>query len=133
MEDYIGGTDAPSLATRELKEQELHLGSAEESATFKEAEQDPQWRRAMIEEMNSIEENETWALVDPPANCWPIRLKWVYKVKHDELGNVVKHKARLVAKGFVQHEGIDFEGVFSPVARMESVRLLLALAVTKDW
>ena len=60
-------------------------------------------------------------------------LKWVYKVKRDELGAIVKHKVRLVARGFVQREGIDFEEVFAPVARMESVRLLLALAAAKDW
>ena len=56
----------------------------------------------------------------------------MYKVKRDELGAIIKHKARLVARGFVQREGIDFE-VFAPVARMESVRLLLALAAAKDW
>ncbi|WVZ82976.1 hypothetical protein U9M48_030174 [Paspalum notatum var. saurae] len=72
-------------------------------------------------------------LVDPPANCWPIGLKWVYKVKRDERGEVVRHKARLVARGFVQREGIDFEEVFAPVARMESVRLVLALAATRGW
>jgi hypothetical protein len=71
-------------------------------------------------------------LVDPPSGCRPIGLKWVYKVKKDECG-AVKHKARLVARGFVQREGIDFEEVFAPVARMESVRLLLALAAAKDW
>ena len=63
----------------------------------------------------------------------PISLKWVYKVKRDKHGAIVKHKARLIARGFVQHEGIDFEEVFAPVARMESVRLLLALAAAKDW
>ena len=57
----------------------------------------------------------------------------MYKVKRDELGAIVKHKARLVARGFVQREGIDFEEVFAPVARMESVHLLLALAAAKDW
>ena len=57
----------------------------------------------------------------------------MYKVKRDELNVIVKHKARLIAQGFVQCEGIDFEEVFAPVARMESVRLLLALAVAKDW
>ena len=56
----------------------------------------------------------------------------MYKVKRDELGAIVKHKARLVARGFVQREGINFEEVFAPVARMESVRLLLALAAAKD-
>ena len=57
----------------------------------------------------------------------------MYKVKRDELGAIVKHKARLVVRGFIQREGIDFEEVFAPVARMESVRLLLALAAAKDW
>ena len=71
-------------------------------------------------------------LVNLPPGCHPIGLKWVYKVKQDELGAIVKHKARLVARGFVQREGIDFE-VFAPVARMESVRSLLALAAAKDW
>ena len=55
----------------------------------------------------------------------------MYKVKRDELGAIVKHKARLVARGFVQREGINFEEVFAPVAHMESVRLLLALAAAK--
>ena len=87
----------------------------------------------MLEEMKAIEENETWELIDPPLGCRPISLKWVYKVKRDEQGAIVKHKARLVARGFVQREGIDFEEVFAPVARMESVRLLLALAAAKDW
>ena len=56
----------------------------------------------------------------------------MYKIKRDELGAIVKHKARLVARGFVQQEGIDFEEVFVPVARMESVHLLLALVAAKD-
>ena len=60
-------------------------------------------------------------------------LKWVYKVKQDELGAIVKHKARLVTRRFVQREGIDFEEVFVLVTRMESVCLLLALAAAKDW
>ena len=86
----------------------------------------------MLEEMKVIEENETWQLIDPPLGCRSISLKWVYKVKWDEHDAVVKHKARLVARGFVQREGIDFEEFFAPVARMESVRLLLALAAAND-
>ena len=58
--------------------------------------------------MKAIEENKTWQLVDPPLGCRPISLKWVYKVKRDKHGAIVKHKARLVARGFVQREGIDF-------------------------
>ena len=57
----------------------------------------------------------------------------MYKVKQDELGTIGKHKACLIARGFVQPEGIDFKEVFAPVARMESVCLLLALAAAKDW
>jgi len=57
----------------------------------------------------------------------------VYKVKRDERGAIVKHKARLIARGFVQREGIDFKEVFAPVARIESIRLLLALAAVKYW
>jgi len=79
------------------------------------------------------EDNGTWELVDPPVGCRPIGLKWVYKVKRDERGAIAKYKARLVARGFVQREGIDFEEVFAPVARMESIRLLLAMVATKYW
>ena len=86
----------------------------------------------MLEEMKAIEKNETLELVDPPLGCRPIGLKWVYKVKRDERGAIVKHKARLVARGFVQREGINFEEVFALVARIESVCLLLALAAAKN-
>ena len=82
----------------------------------------------MEEEMTSIRENRTWSLVDLPRGHRAIGLKWVYKVKRDENGNVAKYKARLVAKGYVQRPGIDFEEAFAPVAQLESVRLLLAIA-----
>ena len=87
----------------------------------------------MLEEMKAIEENKTWELVDPPPGCRPIGMKWVYKIKRDKHGAIVKHKARLIARGFILCEGIDFEEVFSSVARIESIHLLLALAAAKDW
>ncbi|WVZ73170.1 hypothetical protein U9M48_021514 [Paspalum notatum var. saurae] len=132
VNDIVGNPTPPGLAARALDD-ELHFSSAEEPPSFAAAKQDESWRQAMLEEMSSIQENQTWELVDPPANCRPIGLKWVYKVKRDERGEVVRHKARLVARGFVQREGIDFEEVFAPVARMESVRLVLALAATRGW
>lgn len=107
--------------------------TAEETASFKEAEQHKSWRHAMMEEMESITHNKTWVLVDPPPSHRPIGLKWVYKVKQDERGVIVKYKARLIAKGYIQQAGIDFEEVFAPVARMESVRLLLAVAAHAGW
>ena len=63
----------------------------------------------------------------------PIGLKWVYKIKRNAGGMVIKYKARLVAKGYVQQQGIYFDEVFAPVARIETIRLLLALAATNGW
>lgn len=125
----ILGTTAPV----ELDSDELYLVAAEEPNNFSEAEHDDLWRQAMLEELNSIEENNTWMLTDLPVSKRPIGLKWVFKLKKDETGAVVKHKARLVAKGYVQRQGIDFDEVFAPVARMESVRLLLAVAAHFGW
>jgi hypothetical protein len=71
--------------------------------------------------------------VDPPPHNRPIGLKWVYKAKKNDMGIITKHKARLVTKGYVQHQGVDFEDVFAPVAQLESVRLLLALATSEGW
>jgi hypothetical protein len=82
----------------------------------------------MEEELQAIEENRTWTLTELPAGRHAIGLKWVFKVKKDKHGAVVRHKARLVVKGYAQRHGIDYDEVFAPVARMEVVRLLLALA-----
>ena len=87
----------------------------------------------MLDEMTSIEANNTWELVDPPPRQCPIGLKWVFKTKKDATGIIIKHKARLVAKGYVQRQGIDYDEVFAPVARLESVRLLFALAAGEGW
>jgi hypothetical protein len=120
------------LAARNLIE-ELNLASTGEPCTFAEAEQDAAWRAAMQEEIDSVERNQTWELADLPHGHCAITLKWVYKLKRNEAGEVVKHKARLVARKFVQQEGIDFEEVFTPVVRMESVRILLTLAAQEGW
>ena len=80
----------------------------------------------MTEEMDSIIDNKTWSLTNLPEGHRAIGLKWVFKEKKNSEGSVIKNKARLVAKGFVQQQGVDFGEVFSPVARMESVRLLIA-------
>jgi hypothetical protein len=75
--------------------------SGEEPRTFAKAEPNEFWRRAMLEEMKSIEENQTWTLTELPAGHKEIGLKWVFKVKRDAAGAVIKHKARIVAKGYV--------------------------------
>ncbi|KAF0933840.1 hypothetical protein E2562_019294 [Oryza meyeriana var. granulata] len=71
--------------------------------------------------------------VDLPPGHRPIGLKWVFKLKRDEQGAIVKHKARIVAKGYIQQQGIDYDEVFAPVAQMESVRMLLAVAAQRGW
>lgn len=79
-------------------------------------------------EMDAIEKNKTLLLTDLSVGRKAIQLEWVYKLKRDTEENIVKYKARLVAKGYVQKKGIDFDEVFAPVTRLETVRLLLALA-----
>jgi hypothetical protein len=111
----------------------LCLLGIEEPANFNEANGVPSWRRAMEEELSSIHDNKTWTLTMLPAGHKAIGLKWVFKLKKDSKGEVVKHKARLVAKGYVQRQGIDFDEVFAPVARLETVRLLIALAAQEGW
>ncbi|CAL9026178.1 unnamed protein product [Prunus brigantina] len=80
------------------------------------------------EELNQFVRNDVWYLVPRPVNMNIIGTKWIFKNKTDEQGNVVRNKARLVAQGYTQMEGIDFDETFAPVARLESVRLLLAIA-----
>jgi hypothetical protein len=72
-------------------------------------------------------------MADLPTGHRAVTLKWVYKLKMDEAGAVIKHKACLVARGFVQQEGVNFDDAFAPVARMESVRLVLTLAAQEGW
>jgi hypothetical protein len=111
----------------------LFVVSAEEPATVKEATQQMVWKRAMIEELQSIEENRTWKLTELPSGRRAIGLKWVFKVKKNQNGEVVRHKARLVVKGYAQQQGVDFDKVFAPVIRLEAVRLLLALSADEGW
>ncbi|KAK1627541.1 hypothetical protein QYE76_001856 [Lolium multiflorum] len=94
-----------------------------------EALEDSDWLEAMHEELNNFKRNEVWTLVKKPKECCNvIGTKWIFKNKHDEFGNVVRNKARLVAQGFSQVEGIDFGETYAPVARLESIRILLAYA-----
>ena len=76
----------------------------------------------MDEEIECIEKNQTGELVDVPKDKDVISVKWIYKTKKDDHGNVQKHKARMVARGFTQQPGIDFNETFAPVARMDTVR-----------
>ena len=82
----------------------------------------------MDEEIECIEKNQTWELVDVPKDKDVISVKWIYKRKQDADGNVQNHKARMVARVFTQQLGIDFNETFAPVACMDTVRTVLAIA-----
>ena len=86
------------------------------------------WQEAINDEMDSLESNKTWHLVDLPPGCKSIGCKWVLKKKLKPDGTIDKYKARLVAKGFRQKENIDFFDTFSPVTRITSIRVLISLA-----
>ncbi|KAJ9559933.1 hypothetical protein OSB04_005093 [Centaurea solstitialis] len=112
---------------------ELLLTTNNEPVLVEEAKKEPEWVKAMDAEINSINKNNTRTLVNKPMGVKPIGLKWVFKVKKNAHGTINKYKARLVAKGYVQQPGIDFQEVFAPVARIETIRFLIALAVTNGW
>ena len=97
-----------------------HL-TQEDPISYNKASKESVWRQAMEEELDSIEKNETWEILTPPSGCKPIGLKWVYKIKRNSCSDIV-------AKGYVKKFGIDYEEVFAPVERMETIRVLLALA-----
>ena len=105
----------------------------EEPSCFEEARKSDKWKDAMDEEMEALVDNKTWVLVPKGVTQKPIGCKWVFKVKHNSDGSVARYKARLVAKGFAQTYGIDYEETFSPVAKMTTIRTLLAVAAAKSW
>lgn len=89
------------------------------------------WINAMNDEIESIERNDTWELVDFPKNKDYIGVKWVYKTKLKASGDVEKYKARLVAKIFSQEYGVDYNEIFAPIARLDTVRIVLAITTQK--
>lgn len=125
LDDYI-------LLAEVESEQLLHLVN-DEPWDYDEAKGEKVWRDACQEEITSIFKNKTWDLVDLPSGAKAIGLKWVFKVKRNSDGSINKYIARLVAKGYIQKYGVDYEEVFAPLARIETVRFILALAASNGW
>ncbi|KAK1603087.1 hypothetical protein QYE76_037260 [Lolium multiflorum] len=108
----------------------------EDPATYEEAMMSPdsnKWQEAMKSEMGSMYDNKVWTLVDLPDSRKAVENKWIFKRKTDADGNITVYKARLVAKGFRQIQGVDYDETFSPVAKLKSVRILLAIAAFFDF
>lgn len=114
-------------------DQELLMVESEEPHNYEQVVKEINWRLAMDEEIASIKRNDTWGLTKLPNGHKVIDLKWFFKLKKNENGEIVKYKARLVAKGYVQEHSVEYDEVYAPVTRLETVRLLLALAAKNDW
>ncbi|KAA0059995.1 Beta-galactosidase [Cucumis melo var. makuwa] len=93
----------------------------------------PEWKNVVMEEMKALEKNRTWEICALPKGHKTVGCKWVFSLKYKADGTLDRHKARLVAKGFTQTYGIDYSETFSPVAKLNNVRVLLSVAVNKDW
>nr|GEY71278.1 Gag-pre-integrase domain, Gag-polypeptide of LTR copia-type [Tanacetum cinerariifolium] len=112
---------------------EVAITNNDEPKSFKQAAQDARWREAMQKKVKALKKNGTWTLEYLPEGKRAIDLKWVYKFKFKPNGEVERYKARLVSKGFTQMEGVDYHDTFAPVAKLVTVRTLLAIAVKRDW
>nr|GFB76775.1 uncharacterized mitochondrial protein AtMg00820-like [Tanacetum cinerariifolium] len=98
-----------------------------------EALKDTDWVSAMQEELDQFARLKVWRLVPRPEGKYTIKTKWIFKNKKDESSLVIRNKARLVAVGYSQQEGIDYDEMFSSVARIKAIRLFLAYAAHKDF
>lgn len=108
------------------------LTSTTDPISFKTAVQKPEWVHAMNQELDALELNNTWEVTTLPPGCHAIGSKWIFKTKFLPDGSIDKHKARLVILGCHQKYGIDFSETFAPVAKLTTVRTLLAVAAMED-
>ncbi|KAM1072945.1 hypothetical protein ACFX2B_017883 [Malus domestica] len=130
MRDYVTGE-----GLSEEEEATVHLAflASSDPVHYNEAVKNAKWRKAMDVEVAAIEKNNTWELTDLPQGGKIIGVKWVYKTKLNENGEVDKYKARLVANGYAQEYGVDYAEVFAHVARLDTIRIVIALAAQREW
>ncbi|GKE44337.1 retrovirus-related pol polyprotein from transposon TNT 1-94, partial [Tanacetum coccineum] len=131
--NVIGDPSKPVSTRHQLQDEALFCYfdaflSSVEPKSYKEALTESCCIESMQEELNEFENLKVWELVPHPGRVMIITLKWIYKVKLDELGGVLKNKACLVVRGYRQEEGIDFKESFAPVARLEAIHIFIAFA-----
>ncbi|GJR83046.1 retrovirus-related pol polyprotein from transposon TNT 1-94 [Tanacetum coccineum] len=134
LENVIGNLNQRTLRSQAQNQSNFYCFiSTIEPKNVNEALGDESWIVAMQEELNQFIANDVWELVSQPKNMTIIGTKWVFRNKLDENGIVSRNKARLVAQGYNQQEGIDYDETYAPVARLESIRILLAYACALDF
>lgn len=94
---------------------------------------DPKWSKAIEEEMEALQKNNTWELIPLPRGKKTVGCWWIFTVKHNATGSVNKYEAQLVAKGFTQTYGVDYDETFAQVSKINTIRVLLSLAANQDW
>ncbi|KAM2468901.1 hypothetical protein PS1_010539 [Malus domestica] len=109
------------------------INEAREPQSFQEANLHSEWRNAMAEELQALHEINTWTIVKLPKGKKAVGSRWVYKTKFHSDGTIERNKARLVARGFTQTYGVDYKETFAPVAKMNTVRVLLSVAINNAW
>ncbi|KAL5840582.1 hypothetical protein ACOSQ4_013190 [Xanthoceras sorbifolium] len=111
----------------------MNLSKIQVPNNIQEALGSPRWKEAVMAEVHALEKNKTWQIVDLPQGKKPVGCRWVFTVKHKSDGSVERFKARLVAKGYSQSYGVDYQETFAPVAKLNTIRVLLSLAANLDW
>ncbi|RVW64174.1 Retrovirus-related Pol polyprotein from transposon RE1 [Vitis vinifera] len=101
--------------------------------TIQEALKISEWKKVVQDEIDALEKNGTWTITDLPVGKRLVGCKWIFTIKYKADGSVERFKARLVARGFTQSYGIDYQETFAPVAKLNTIRILLSLAVNQDW
>ncbi|GMI68030.1 cysteine-rich RLK (RECEPTOR-like protein kinase) 8 [Hibiscus trionum] len=129
MRDY----ETREVLSEDENEAYLLMSVADDPVLFDEADKSEKWKRAMDAEMEAIQKNNTWGLTESPKGAKKIGVKWVYKTKFNKNGEVDKYKARLVVKGYSQQYGVDYTEVFALVARMETIRMVVAFTAQRGW
>jgi len=136
------GEDETDDEDLEIEELEFAMAAAISSAealdpkSLEEAKEQsdwPMWEEAIRKELKSLKDAKTWTLIERPPGKNIVGCKWVFRIKKNSAGEIEKYKARLVARGFTQIYGVDYTETFAPVAKMASIRTILAIAARNDW
>ena len=122
-----------NFSDEEVEHNLVLFTSTADLTTFEEVVRSSKWRAAVDLEIKAIQTNGTLELTDLPKGVKKIGVKWVFKTKLNENGEIDKFKARLVAKGYAQQHGIDYTEVFAPVTRWDTIQMVIALAAPNGW